>query len=142
VLADVVIHSSLLAEALEATVRRVFLVQVPADSLVFKKINNGRDILGNLGEWITVETKVITSPQLMIGFTIVAFLKKPYLPITAIQFGSLGGVTAKRFSKVRPSLQRMRSWLLLKLLNAVGPIEPGSLTSSSSHVEIGIFKPG
>ena len=62
-LANVVIGTSLRIdprETLETSVRHVFLVQTPADALVLEQIDNSGDILGNLSEWVAVETEVIT----------------------------------------------------------------------------------
>lgn len=62
-LAYVVIGTSLgidPRETLETSVWHVFLVQTPADALVLEQIDNTGDILGNLNEWVAVETEVIT----------------------------------------------------------------------------------
>jgi hypothetical protein len=63
VLANVVIGTSLGVdprETLETTVWHILLVQTPGDTLVLEQVDNRRNICGNLGEWVTVKTEVIT----------------------------------------------------------------------------------
>ncbi len=38
----------------------IFLIKSPTDSLVFKEVDDGRHILGNLDELVAVETEIIT----------------------------------------------------------------------------------
>jgi len=37
------------------------LVQTPGDSLVFEQVDNGGDVLGNLGEGIAIQAEVVTT---------------------------------------------------------------------------------
>jgi hypothetical protein len=64
VLANIVIGTSLLVDpvvTLVASVWHILLVETPANALVFKEINDRGDVLWDLGEWVTIKTKVITA---------------------------------------------------------------------------------
>lgn len=62
VLADVVVLAGGIypREALETRVWHVLLVSGPRDTTVLKKVDNGRDVAGNLVEVVVVHTKVVT----------------------------------------------------------------------------------
>lgn len=55
------IHLVDLFKPLKTRVWYVFLVYSPADPFVLKEIDNGRHILGDGGEWITIESEIIPS---------------------------------------------------------------------------------
>lgn len=64
VLADVIVGTGLLVhpvEALVTTVGHIFLVHGPRDVLILEQVNNGRDVLGDLGERVIVKTEVVTA---------------------------------------------------------------------------------
>jgi hypothetical protein len=64
VLANIIVCTRLLVnplEALVATIWHIFLVKSPADAFILKKINNGRDVLRDSDEWITVESEVVAA---------------------------------------------------------------------------------
>lgn len=67
VLSDIVICTVLLvhpSEPFKTGVWHIFLVQAPADSSFLEQINNGRNILRNLGERVSIETKVVAMCKL------------------------------------------------------------------------------
>jgi len=64
VLADIVICTSLGVDprkSLVATVWQVLLVQTPRDASLLEQVHNGRYILGNGSEWVTIETEIFSS---------------------------------------------------------------------------------
>jgi len=69
VLADVIVGTVLLVdpcEALEACVWHIFLVEAPADALVFKKVNDGRYIFWDGSERIAIKTEIVSFSQLAV----------------------------------------------------------------------------
>lgn len=63
-LADVVVGTGLLVdpvEALVAGVGHIFLVRTPRDSPILEQVDDGGDVLGDLGERVIVETEVVTA---------------------------------------------------------------------------------
>jgi hypothetical protein len=63
VFTNVVIGTSFGVDPRETLVPRVWhilLIKTPADTLVLEQVDNSADILGNLGEWVTIKTEIIT----------------------------------------------------------------------------------
>lgn len=86
-LANVVVCTSLLidpSEPLEASVRHILLVKTPGDTLILEQVDNGADILRNLGEGITIESEIITEMRSAKEHGIKEPLEVTYPPIAAM----------------------------------------------------------